>query len=634
MKLLSTLSLSLGTLTAAQQFVPPPKGLQVLQSRLFQGAEISYKKTSICETTCGVNSYSGYVTLPKHLLPDAKDWDDDVSAHLFFWYFESRNDPCNAPTSIYLGGGPGTTSFDGASGFPCLFNPNGNSTTLNEFSWNNNVNMLYVDQPIGTGFSYAKLANGTLEVLSHTFTPSEDGEVPEVNVTTFQATLDVRLPETVPKTTMSAARTFWAFAQVWFNEFPEWNTESDEISLWTSSYGGMYGPHFFSHFQDQNELIKNGTPSLENATTLNLATLGLDEPGIDYRAMAMGYPTFGHNNTYGIQVLSEEVYEELMAQIVAPNEGCYALIDRCRGLVSEGDPERFGMNETVNEACVEATNMCFGVIQGAYGELSDRSPFDVTVSNVTVLPWHYMDNYFNQAWVQQELGVPLNFTADWGLIAKIFLGETGDAMVGSFTTLEKVIKRGVNVAIVYGDRDYRCPWYGGENVSLALDFQDAEGFRSAGYAFITTNSSNKAGFVREHGKLSFSRIFQAGHGVPAYQPETMYNLFERAMFGRDVATGKINLAQNGNHSTTGPKSVADVRNNVTEVLENMCFVRLPESCTDEQLAALANGTAVVKDWIVVEPQGKKPKPMQQHGDKGGEGFFSKRTCHFAELLLS
>jgi hypothetical protein len=68
-----------------------------------------------------------------------------------------------------------------------------------------------------------------------------------------------------------------------------------------------------------------------------------------------------------------------------------------------------------------------------------------------------MDNYLNQAWVHQELGVPLNFTADWGLIAKVFLGETGDPMIGSFTTLEKVIKRGVNVAIVYGDRDYRCP---------------------------------------------------------------------------------------------------------------------------------------------------------------------------------
>lgn len=101
----------------------------------------------------------------------------------------------------------------------------------------------------------------------------------------------------------------------------------------------------------------------------------------------------------------------------------------------------------------------------------------------------------------------------------------------------------------------------------------------------------------------------------------MSELFERVMFGRDVATGKINLAQNRNYITTGPKSVADVKNKVPEQLENMCFVRLPESCTDEQLAALANGTAVVKDWIVVEPRGKKPKPMKQHDDKYVDDLF-------------
>lgn len=101
----------------------------------------------------------------------------------------------------------------------------------------------------------------------------------------------------------------------------------------------------------------------------------------------------------------------------------------------------------------------------------------------------------------------------------------------------------------------------------------------------------------------------------------MSKLFERAMFGRDVATGKINLAQNRNYSTTGPMSVADVKNRVTETVENMCFVRLPESCTDEQLAALADGTAVVKDWIVVEPRGKKPKAMKQHDDKNEDGLF-------------
>jgi hypothetical protein len=65
-------------------------------------------------------------------------------------FLESRNDPKNSPLSLYLGGGPGTTSLGGATfeNGPCFINPDSNSTTLNEWSWNNNVNMLYIDQPV------------------------------------------------------------------------------------------------------------------------------------------------------------------------------------------------------------------------------------------------------------------------------------------------------------------------------------------------------------------------------------------------------------------------------------------------------------------------------------------------------
>ncbi|KAM5351004.1 hypothetical protein ACJ41O_003727 [Fusarium nematophilum] len=642
---------SLGALVAAQEFVPTPRDLELVPSKLFKGAEISYKKTAICETTEGVNSYSGYVTLPKDLLPDAKNWTDEQSAHLFFWYFgktpgslspssltnhplESRKDPSNAPTSIYLGGGPGTSSFDSMSNFPCFVNPDGNSTTLNEVSWNNNVNMLYIDQPLGTGFSYVTLVNGTLDVLTHTFTPVDGDEVPEVNVTTLQATFDARAEETVPRTTMSAVRTLWVFVQVWFNEFPGWITKNDEISLWASSFGGFYGPHFFSYVQDQNDRINRGRPLIENATTLNLATLGLDEPAIDVRAMAKGYPLFGHNNTYGIEIFDKETYEELVALIEAPDEGCYALVDQCRGLVAEGDPERYGNNQTVNEACVLATKVCFGDVQGAYGAISDRSPFDVTHSNITMYPWSYMDNFLNQAWVQEELGVPLNFTSDWGLITQVFLGETGDPMVGSLTTLEKVIEGGVNVALAYGDRDYRCPWYGGENASLSMDFPSSSSFRSAGYAPIITNASYTGGFVREHGNLSFSRIFQSGHGVAAYQPETLSVLFERAIFRKDVATGEVDLSQNSSYSTSGPRSVADVKNEVLEAPENMCLVRLaPLSCTGEQLEALADGTAVVEGCVVVEPRGRKPNEI---GDGNETSLIDEASIrlHISENQIS
>lgn len=198
------------------------------------------------------------MTLPGEALEDAQGWDDNQSAHIFFWYFgtcmnicliwlslsrlsplprqslwprptnnpiEARNNATTAPTSIYLGGGPGASSLDGLSDFPCFVNADSNSTTLNEFSWNNNVNMLYIDQPLGAGFSYVTLLNGTMDFLSHKFSPIEDEDsLPPLNVTTVQATLDstatmdIKNAHTIPLTTMSAARTMWNFVQVWLNE--------------------------------------------------------------------------------------------------------------------------------------------------------------------------------------------------------------------------------------------------------------------------------------------------------------------------------------------------------------------------------------------------------------------------------
>ncbi|KAF5661628.1 carboxypeptidase S1 like A [Fusarium circinatum] len=199
MRLSKSLGLAFVSLVAAQEWVAAPKGLQVVSSKLFNGAEISYKKTSVCETTEGVSAYSGYVSLPKSLLPDFQHWDEKQRAHLFFWYFEARNNPSTAPTSIYIGGGPGSSSFDNTNGFPCSVNADSNSTTLNEISWNKHVNMLYIDQPLGTGFSYVDLVNGTFDTLTQTFTPVKGDKVPDTNGTFLQATFDSGELETVPK---------------------------------------------------------------------------------------------------------------------------------------------------------------------------------------------------------------------------------------------------------------------------------------------------------------------------------------------------------------------------------------------------------------------------------------------------
>lgn len=69
-----------------------PSGVKVIKSP--NGAEIRYKepgKAGVCETTPGVNSYSGYVSL-------------NESTNLFFWFFEARHNPATAPMTLWLNG--------------------------------------------------------------------------------------------------------------------------------------------------------------------------------------------------------------------------------------------------------------------------------------------------------------------------------------------------------------------------------------------------------------------------------------------------------------------------------------------------------------------------------------------------
>ena len=79
---------------------------------------------------------------------------DSYKDDIFYWMFQSRSEPSTDPLVLWLTGGPGCASE------VALFYENGpykfnEDSTLksNPYSWNEVSNLLYVDQPIGTGFS-------------------------------------------------------------------------------------------------------------------------------------------------------------------------------------------------------------------------------------------------------------------------------------------------------------------------------------------------------------------------------------------------------------------------------------------------------------------------------------------------
>lgn len=82
--------------------------------------------SGICETTPGVTTYSGYLSVGTNM-------------SMWFWFFEARSDAATAPLALWLNGGPGCSSMIGLfqENGPCHFVNGSDVPTLNPYSWNN-----------------------------------------------------------------------------------------------------------------------------------------------------------------------------------------------------------------------------------------------------------------------------------------------------------------------------------------------------------------------------------------------------------------------------------------------------------------------------------------------------------------
>lgn len=555
--------------------------------------------------------------LPPGALADV-DEDQPYPINTFFWFFESRKDPHKAPLSIWMNGGPGSSSLIGLlqENGPCRVNPDSNSTELNPWSWNNEVNMLYIDQPNQVGFSYDVPTNGTYNQLTGANDVSgagfgPDGQVPEQNNTLFVGTFPSGNNVTTANGTENSARALWHFAQTWFSEFPVYKPNDDRVNIWTESYGGRYGPSFTAFFQEQNAKIANGSlPGQEKDEYhyIHLDTLGVMNGCVDLLTQSPYYPEMAYNNTYGIKTINQTEYEKAKHAWSKP-DGCKDRILECRRQAAEGDPDMTGGNATVNKVCRSASDFCSDEVEGPYINTSGRGYYDISHFNPDPFPPNYFLGYLSQHWVQGALGVPINFTESIESVGDAFEGSGDYARAdvhGYLHDLAYVLDSGVKVALVYGDRDYACPWNGGEAVSLRVPHAQAAQFRAAGYAPVHTNASYVGGLVRQHGNFSFTRVFESGHEVPAYQPQTAWEIFHRALSNKDISTGKVDTADNRTYSSEGPSSSWHVKNDVPESPAPTCYIlALTASCTDEQIESVTNGTAVVRDYVVVEEPSKE-----------------------------
>ena len=624
------------------QYPPPPEYSDILQSPLDPDITISYKQppNGTCMTAfANQTQYTGYIHIPPYTLVPVQQ---NYSINTFFWFVEARQSPDTAPLTVWLSGGPGASSMFGFFNEvgPCevvQMQDGSYGTRVREWGWDRSSNVLFIDQPNQVGFSYDRASNGSFDlfngdVFSASATPNKT--LPDfmyVDGTFGTGTEQDRTPwAATANTTDTAARATWHFLQAWLSTFPQYDparrpdetTEEGDaaagdtgVHLFVESYGGKYGPTFATYFDEQNKRRLNGSLPADTTLAIRLESLGILNGMIDDLIQASYFPAFAANNTYGINAISQTDWVNDKSYYISD---CEPWIRECRDAMAADDPEGYGDDAGTNTLCKEAQLKC-AELQRKYVE-SGRYIYDIRQELPSPDPPAAYQEYLNNDTVLAAIGARVNYTESNPYVLDGFV-STGDTIRGGqLQDLAYLLTTGVRVALIYGDADYVCNWYGGQAASLAIaallpDYPPqlastaataakssaapsyALGFPAAGYADIVINSTTVAGATRQYGNLTFSRIYSAGHFVPYFQPEAAFTVFTRIIQGTYLSTGDIiDLSSfaspgpaNASYSESPPSSSND---------DPTCWLRAwNQSCSTSDTTALLAGKGGVAHGV-------------------------------------
>ncbi|KAH8916134.1 serine carboxypeptidase [Atractiella rhizophila] len=430
--------------------------------------QLRYTQNSgVCETTNGVYQASGYGDIASN-------------KHLFFWFFAARNNPATAPLSLWFNGGPGSSSMIGLFQElgPCRIKNDSSTVVLNPMSWNENSNVMFIDQPVGVGFSYGTTTVGTSQ---------------------------------------AAAADVWTFLQIFFKDSTFSKYASNPLAIWTESYGGHYGPEFSKYILDQNDKIAAGTVT---GSKLNLQFLGVGDGLTDPLSQYPGYIEYAKNNPYH-QLVSTSVINTANTSW-SKSGGCRDQIQSCYST---------GSTSTCSRAQSYCNNNILSPLAGPYDVYfvlaRDPDPYPPDFEN-------YIDSIADtigaeSTWQESNSQVYSNFAA------------TGDWMHNSRLALERVINAGVKTLVYCGDADFILNYPGIEAMVQNLNTTLTSQIHAQKLQTYKVQGQD-AGLFFNAGTFSYLRVYGAGHEVPAYTHGTLkygqaaLQMFDQIMAGNGLAS--------------------------------------------------------------------------------------------------
>ncbi|KAF3963198.1 hypothetical protein CMV_012387 [Castanea mollissima] len=406
---------------------------------------------------------------------------DNETVQLFYYFVESQRSPSRDPLVLWMSGGPGCSGLAGIffeSG-PVTFklgDYNGSLPTLqdNPFTWTQSLNIIYLDGPVGTGFSYSESLDGYI-IGDYKF----------------------------------VAQTY-EFLQKWLNEHPQFL--ENQLYVGGESYSGLLIPILVQQIVLGNEA---GIVPM-----INLKGYVLQNPATDSFIDTNTRIPYAHR----LSLVSDQLYESAKTScngnyvdIDASNYQCSSDVDAIDELTSD-----------INSLNILEPSCTNGIPKPNEDVESDRRSLSEKSSNA-----HWCRSYnhmlcsvwANNKGVQEALGVRPGTKTFWQY-CNTSLAYTKEvaSVVGYHQNLTNADLR----ALVYsGDHDMSVPHIGTQQWINSLNLSIDESWR------VWSVNGQTAGYTKKLISDTFSLIFAtvkgAGHIAAEYKVKECAAMIDRWM---------------------------------------------------------------------------------------------------------
>ncbi|RMZ89291.1 hypothetical protein DV736_g3473, partial [Chaetothyriales sp. CBS 134916] len=440
--------------------------------------------------------------------------DQQTNAHMFFWLFHNRHISDRQRTVIWLNGGPGCSSMDGALMEVGPYRVReGGRLVYNEGSWDEFTNIVFVDNPVGTGFSYV---NG-------------DGYLHELQ---------------------EMADNFVIFLEKWFGLFPEF--EHDDLYFAGESYAGQHIPYIAKTVQNRNNNVAGQVDKVQWNLSGLLIGNGWISPPEQYRS----YLQFAYDEGLlqgGTSEANEveAVYTDCISELNKPAADEKVDIYVCEKILTEVLRVTQKKGKCINMYDIRLTDNYPSCGMSWPPDLADVQPY-LRQQNVTDAL--HINHDMRTGWVECNGKVSSNFRASHSKPSR-------DLLPG-------LLESGLQILLFSGAKDYICNHVGTEDFISNLQWSGGTGFELSPGVIAPRHEwvfeGESAGYYQEARNLTYLLIHNSSHMVPFDYPRRTRDMLDRfigvdiASIGGKPADSQINGEKAGPETSVGghPNSTA------------------------------------------------------------------------------